>query len=117
MLLLFAIISVFVALGCYGASLWSEFFLGAITRRVRGLFWTGFAFDAIGLALMFMLAGRFILNLHGVLGLLALALMGARAVWLERNYRYRQGRRIWLPYTFVSVMVWLVVFVSGFFAH
>jgi len=45
------------------------------------LFWAGLVFDTTGTTLMSELAGGFKVNLHGVVGLAAIALMLIHSVW------------------------------------
>lgn len=115
MLLISAIISVLLALIFYATSIYQEFAGKKVTRKILILFWLGFVFDLTGTILMSLIAKGFSLNFHSVLGISALGLMGIKAVWSSINYRAGLGQRVPTAYTVLSALVWLAVFLLGFF--
>lgn len=115
MLLLFGILSVFLALVFYATSLFRELVRKELTLKVLVFFWLGFGFDLAGTILMSLVSEGFSLNVHSILGISALLLMGIKAVWSSVNYRAGLGKRVPSAYTVFSALVWLAVFVLGFF--
>lgn len=117
MLLLFAIISVFLALAFYATSISQEFLKKEVSLKILVLFWLGFVFDSTGTLLMYLISPGLSINFHSVAGLTALALMGAKAVWSTVNYRKGEGQRVPKAYTIASAVIWAAVFVAGFFIN
>jgi uncharacterized repeat protein (TIGR03987 family) len=80
--LLPAIITITLALALYTAAVWWERAMGVLKGRHLLLFWLGFCCDTTGTTLMGRLVGGpFLLNFHGITGLLAVVLMLFHAVW------------------------------------
>ena len=103
------------ALTFYSIGVWSE----RLSARLKGwhlyMFWLGLACDSAGTDLMWRIAGRFTIGLHGITGAAALLLMLAHAVWATIVLVRRDERAI-LTFHRVSVFVWtvwLVPFISG----
>lgn len=117
MLLPAAIVAVVLALVLYATSVFQEFSRKAVSSATLALFWWGFVFDLTGTALMSLMTEGFALDFHSVAGLVALALMGGKAVWSSVNYREGSGKRVPPVYTIASGLVWLAVFVAGFFVR
>jgi uncharacterized repeat protein (TIGR03987 family) len=115
MILLFAIVSVFLALIFYSGSILRELVKKEVTRNILILFWLGLFFDVAGTILMFNISKGFSLSLHSVIALIALFLMGIKAVWSLVNYRAGLGRRVPTVYIMFAWILWLSVFVLGFF--
>jgi uncharacterized repeat protein (TIGR03987 family) len=117
MLLLFAIISVFLALIFYATSIYKEFREKKLSIKALAFLWLGFVFDLTGTILMSLIAKGFSLNFHSIAGLTVLALMGVKAAWSSVNYRQGAEKRVPVFYTLISSLVWLAVFIAGFFIH
>ncbi|MDP1884431.1 MAG: TIGR03987 family protein [Candidatus Moranbacteria bacterium] len=116
MLLLFAIISVFLALMFYAVSILQEFAKKEISLKILILFWLGFVFDLAGTLLMSMISEGLSFNFHALAGLSALVLMGVKAAWSTINYKQGLGKRIPSLYTIAAAAIWMAVFIAGFFA-
>ncbi len=115
-MLLYAIVTITLALAFYTVGVWSEKLQGGLKKWHVMVFWVGFLFDTTGTTLMGRLAGGdFTLNFHGITGLAAIVLMLAHAVWatvvLFRN-NLRQKKNFHRLSIIVWV-IWLVPFISG----
>jgi uncharacterized repeat protein (TIGR03987 family) len=115
-MLIYAIITITLALVFYSIGVWSEKISGSLRLRHLVFFWIGFVFDTTGTTLMANIAGGgFRFNFHGISGLLAIVLMLIHAVWatavLLKNdpVRLRDFHR----FSIIVWLVWLVPFVSG----
>jgi uncharacterized repeat protein (TIGR03987 family) len=114
-LLIPAVIAVSLALILYTTAVWREFFKNEVQLSVIVIFWAGFFFDLLGTALMSLISKGFAVNVHTVIGTLALFLMAGLGGWLSYEYahvarRYTRVRRI---YGLCAWCVWVVVFVAG----
>ena len=111
----FSVVLMVSALACYTLAVWSVRFAGRLKPWHLGFFWLGLAFDGFGTFLMSRMAGGFVLNLHGLTGLVAILLMlgqtlwGTLALWRQDEAAltsfYRFSLVIWL--------IWLIAFISG----
>lgn len=79
--LMFAVITINLALVMYTIGVWSERAARTLKPWHLAFFGAGVVFDTIGTTAMSGLAGGFQLNLHGATGLIALVLMAIHAVW------------------------------------
>ena len=115
-MLIYAIITITLALVFYTIGVWSEKMQGFLKKWHLVLFWIGFLFDTIGTTLMGKLASNgFELNFHGITGLLAIVLMLFHAIWativLVKNHKkakanfHKLSIAVWL--------IWLIPFISG----
>ena len=115
-MLVYAIITISLALVFYSIGVWSEKVQGVLKKRHLCMFWIGFAFDMTGTTLMSRIAkGGFTFNFHGVTGVLAILLMLIHAVWAtkvliknntsERNNFHKFSILVWF--------IWLIPYVSG----
>jgi uncharacterized repeat protein (TIGR03987 family) len=115
-MLIYAIISITLALVFYTIGVWSEKVQGDLKKWHVFIFWIGFAFDTIGTTLMGKIAkDGFTFNFHGVTGLVAIILMLIHAIWAtkvlvknnssERSNFHKFSIFVWL--------IWLIPFVSG----
>jgi uncharacterized repeat protein (TIGR03987 family) len=76
-----AVVSITVAAIVYTIAVFAERRSGVLRLWHLVLFWSGFVFDTTGTTLMAHVAGGFRLNLHGVLGVAAIALMLIHSAW------------------------------------
>jgi uncharacterized repeat protein (TIGR03987 family) len=80
------------------------------------LFWAGLVFDTIGTSLMSDIAGGFRLNIHGVLGVVAIVLMLVHATWatvvllLKRDALVRNFHH----FSLTVWALWMASLVTGF---
>jgi uncharacterized repeat protein (TIGR03987 family) len=115
-MLIYAIVSMMLALTFYSIGVWGEKIQRVLKRWHLALFWCGFVFDTLGTTLMGEIAGGlFKFSFHGVTGMLAIVLMLFHAIWasavlfgnnekLKKNF-HKFSIAVWL--------IWLVPFLSG----
>lgn len=115
-MLLYAVISITLALVFYTIGVWSE----QVQRVLKGwhvwMFWIGFAFDTTGTTLMSRLAKDIrALNFHSVTGLIAILLMLIHAIWatvvLIRNREEEKNR--FHHFSVIVWIIWLIPYLSG----
>ncbi|MDT4761187.1 HsmA family protein [Sphaerochaeta sp. PS] len=115
-MLVYAIVSITLALVFYSIGVWGEKLQGVLKRWHLVTFWVGLLFDTLGTTLMSTMAGSgFTLNFHGITGVLAIALMLFHALWAtivllkndqaKRNSFHKFSIAVWL--------IWLIPYVSG----
>lgn len=114
MLLPLAIASIVLALIFYSISVYWEIVKKKFTRKTVGLFWIGFAFDLLGTILMCMISEGFAMDAHAITGVIALTLMGTKAVWSLVRYQKKLSSGVPKIYTLVSFTLWIGVFLMGF---
>jgi uncharacterized repeat protein (TIGR03987 family) len=115
-MLVYAIISITTALIFYTIGVWSEKIKGQLKSWHLILFFMGLIFDILGTTLMSKLAaGSFVLNFHGITGLLAILLMFIHALWatlvlLKHNEKAKMNFH---KFSIVVWIIWLIPFISG----
>lgn len=115
-MLLYAVISINLALVFYSVGVWGEKIQGILKKWHLALFWIGLGFDTVGTSLMSRLAdGGFKFNFHGLTGLLAIILMLVHALWasyvlLKNN---RKIKSVFHRFSIVVWIIWLIPFISG----
>lgn len=115
-MLLYAILTITLALVFYSVGVWSEKMQGKLKRWHLVMFWVGFAFDTTGTTLMSKLVNNgFSFNFHGVTGLLAIILMLIHAVWATTVLVKRNADRMknFHKLSIVVWLIWLIPFISG----
>ena len=115
-MLVYAVISITLALVFYTIGVWSERIQGQLKKWHLVIFWLGLVFDTIGTLLMDKLASNgFQLNFHGVTGLLAILLMVFHAVWativVVRDNK--EARANFHKFSIIVWIIWLIPYVSG----
>lgn len=114
-LLIFAIVSMILALGLYSAGVWGEKLAADLKKHHLILFWLGFFFDTAGTTAMGEIAGEWSFNIHSVTGLVALILMAIHAIWatvvLLKNDQGQKAR--FHRFSLVVWGLWLIPFVGG----
>ena len=114
-----ATISITLALVLYTVGVFSEWTSGTLGLRHVLLFWGGLTFDTTGTAIMSGIAGQSDasagIGVHGVTGMLAIALMLVHALWATVVYLRRNERSQRTFHTFSTLvwLVWLVPYVIG----
>lgn len=113
--LLIAIIAIVSALIFYTIGVWSERFAGRLKTWHLILFWIGFVCDTTGTTLMGKIAGRMMIDIHGVTGLLAILLMLSHAIWASIVLVTRQEKAIvnFHKFSLFVWLVWLIPFFTG----
>lgn len=115
-MLVFAIITITMALVFYTWGVWAERLSGSIKNIHVVLFWIGFAFDTTGTTLMSRIAGDgFILNFHGISGILAIVLMLVHAIWASVVLAGAdpERKRNFHKFSLLVWIIWLVPFCTG----
>jgi uncharacterized repeat protein (TIGR03987 family) len=114
-LLHYSIVAMILALTLYSIGVWGEKLVGRLRPWQLWFFWLGFACDTTGTTLMGRMAGKFMLDVHGLTGLAAILLMALHATWASTALALKQERVITHFHRF-SVTVWtlwLIPFFSG----
>lgn len=115
-MLVYAIVSITLALIFYTIGVWSEKVQGTLKKWHLIIFWLGLIFDTLGTTLMSKIAkSGFQLNFHGITGLTAIVLMIFHAVWAT-VVLLRGSNESKIKFHKFSVLVWiiwLIPYVSG----
>lgn len=115
-MIVFAIISISLALIFYS--------IGVLSVKIRGnlkkwhvlMFWIGFVFDVFGTTLMIKLANNgFTLNLHGIIGIIAIILMLYNAIWATRVFIKNDLSEMdrFQKFSILVWLIWLIPYISG----
>lgn len=115
-MLVYAIITISLALLFYTIGVWSEKIQGQLKKWHLIIFWLGLVFDTTGTTLMSSISENIsILNFHGITGLLAILLMLFHAIWativLAKNNVVTQLK--FHKFSIFVWLIWLVPFLSG----
>lgn len=115
-MILYAILSITLALVFYTVGVWGEKIQKKLLTWHVVIFWAGFCFDTLGTTLMSKIAADgFTLNVHGVTGLIAILLMAFHAIWativLVKNDEARKEK--FHKFSIFVWLVWLVPYISG----
>ncbi|WP_027624406.1 HsmA family protein [Clostridium lundense] len=115
-MLIYAIISINLALLFYTVGVWSEKKQGELKKWHVIIFWTGLVFDTLGTTFMEKIAsGGFKFNFHGITGLLAIILMLLHAIWAS-FVLIKNNEKLTTNFHKLSIFVWciwLIPFLSG----
>jgi uncharacterized repeat protein (TIGR03987 family) len=115
-MLIYAIISITLALVFYTIGVWSEKIQGKLKKWHLTIFWLGLTFDTIGTTLMTKIAASgFQFNFHGITGLLAIVLMIFHAVWATFVFIKKDERAKvnFHKYSISVWLIWLIPYISG----
>lgn len=115
-MLIYAILTITLALVFYSIGVWSEKIQGQLKKWHLCMFWIGFVFDTTGTTLMSEIANKgFILNFHGITGIIAIVLMLIHAIWativLVKNKSSEKAN--FHKFSILVWSIWLVPFISG----
>jgi len=115
-MLIFAIISITLALVLYSVGVWSEKLQKVLKPWHLAIFWAGFVCDTTGTTLMSMLAKNSSpLNFHAITGVLAILLMLFHAIWatvvLVRNKE--EMMHTFHKFSLLVWIIWLIPYLSG----
>ncbi len=102
-----AVIIINLALVFYSIGVWSERIAGRLKPWHSAFFWMGIVCDTWGTGLMFERAGGLTFDLHGISGVLAIALMFVHAIWATAVLVKKDEKMIANFHKF-SVAVWLI---------
>lgn len=101
------VIIINLALVFYSIGVWGERFSGRLKLWNLIFFWMGFVCDTWGTGMMFDMAGGFIINIHGVTGIIAIVLMLIHAVWAT-IVLLRKDEKMIVSFHKFSLVVWLI---------
>lgn len=116
--LLWAIITVFVALFIYTIGVWGSKLTNGLRTWQLILFWVGWVFDGISTFLMSSLIQGWKFDLHGVSGTAAFLLMLVNAI-AATVVLYRKDEnsiRKFPTFSIIVWVIWLIPFISGLIA-
>ncbi len=123
-MLIYAIIFINLALVFYTIGVWSEKIQGTLKLWHLGLFLLGLVCDTTGTLLMESIASNSVqvtsgINLHGITGVIAIALMLIHAVWAAVVLIKKNEAMIakFHKFSIIVWIIWLVPFISGAMAH
>ncbi len=102
-----------LALVFYSIGVWSERISGRLKPWHLVFFWLGIVCDTWGTGLMFEMAGGMTFDIHGITGVIAIALMLIHAVWATAVLLRKDERLIRTFHRF-SVTVWVIWLVPYF---
>lgn len=115
-MLLFAIITITMALIFYSIGVWSEKLQGSLKKWHVIIFWAGLVFDTIGTTTMNRIAGgSFTFDFHGTTGLIAILLMMFHAIWATWVLRKGsdESKQNFHKFSIIVWAIWLLPFLSG----
>lgn len=115
-MLIFAMITITLALVFYTIGVFSEKFQGTLKPWHLVVFWIGLAFDFTGTTTMSKIAGEgFKMNLHGITGLSAILLMLVHVIWatvvLKKNDEHMKKQ--FHKFSLFVWLIWLIPYVTG----
>jgi uncharacterized repeat protein (TIGR03987 family) len=102
-----AVIVINLALIFYSIGVWAERFQGRLKAWHTVFFWLGLVCDTWGTGMMFDYVGGMSYDIHGISGVLAIALMFIHAVWAT-FVLVRKDERMILNFHKFSIFVWLI---------
>jgi len=108
-----AVIIINFALLFYSIGVWSERIQGRLKVWHTVFFWMGLVCDTWGTGLMFDYAGGMMFDIHGISGVLAIALMFIHAIWATYVILKKDEKMIVSFHKF-SIFVWLVWLIPYF---
>lgn len=113
--LVLAIISMLLAATFYTVAVFSERAAGILKPWHLALFWLGLVFDTFGTTLMAQIAGGWKWDLHGVIGLTAVALMLIHSIWATIALAFKQERvlRSFRKFSVHVWALWMAALISG----
>jgi len=104
---IFSMSIISLAFICYSIGVWSERFSARLKVWHVVFFWFGIIFDTWGTGMMFELAGGLTYDIHGLTGLLAIALMLIHAVWAT-TVLLKKNEKLIATFHRFSVTVWVI---------
>lgn len=114
--LIVAVITILLAALLYTVAVFAERRAGLLRPWHVALFWIGLVFDTTSTTLMSGLVGGFEWNLHGTLGVVAIALMLFHALWASIAIWQKKTNTLANFHKFSIAVwgLWMVTLVTGF---
>ena len=111
-----AVVFILLAAITYTVAVFAELRSRTLKPWHLALFWLGLVFDTTGTTLMSRIAGGFELNIHGALGVLAIALMLIHATWATTVLLLKREdfMRNFHHFSLTVWALWMVSLVTGF---
>ena len=111
-----AVVAILTAAVLYTIAVFAEWRSGELKPWHVALFWAGLVFDTIGTTLMGRIAGGFELNIHGVLGVLAIVIMLVHAAWATTVLVLKREKlmRNFHHFSLTAWTLWMISLVTGF---
>ncbi|MCR3757554.1 TIGR03987 family protein [Clostridium felsineum] len=115
-MLIYAIITITLALVFYTTGVFSEKKHGNLKKIYVYIFWCGLIFDITGTTLMSTLSkNSFEFNFHGITGLIAILLMFFHVIWativlIKNNERAKANFH---KLSIIVWLIWLIPYISG----
>ncbi|MBZ9637220.1 HsmA family protein [Clostridium sp. FP1] len=123
-MLIYAIVFITLALVFYTIGVWSEKLQGTLKPWHLGLFLLGLLCDTTGTLLMESIANSSAeiasgFNLHGITGVIAIALMLIHAIWAAVVLIRKNENMIskFHKFSIIVWIIWLLPFISGAMSH
>jgi uncharacterized repeat protein (TIGR03987 family) len=116
--LIFAIVSITLALIFYTIGVFSERKVGTLNKQHVILFFIGLIFDMTGTTLMSLLSSdHSLLTIHGITGIIAIALMLFHAFWALITYNKNNKRKLkqFHKFSIIVWLIWLIPYILGLF--
>ncbi len=115
--LIFAIITITLALIFYSIGVWAEKLQKTLKGWHVAFFLLGLVCDTLGTNAMSQIAGGFSFTLHGVTGFVALVLMFIHALWavmvLAKNDEIQKAK--FHKFSLIVWLIWLIPYFLGMF--
>lgn len=123
-MLIYAIIFITLALVFYTIGVWSEKLQGTLKLWHLGLFLLGLVCDTTGTLLMESIASNSVQvasgpNIHGITGVIAIALMLIHAIWAAIVLIRKNENMIakFHKFSIIVWVIWMIPFISGAMGH
>ncbi|MEG2482576.1 MAG: HsmA family protein [Lachnospiraceae bacterium] len=116
--LIFAIITITLALIFYTIGVFSERKSGTLKKSHVIIFWFGLFFDTTGTTIMSLIAkGGSLLSPHGITGALAILLMLFHAVWATIVFTKKDSHKLhdFHKFSIIVWTIWLIPYLLGVF--
>jgi len=108
-----AVIIINLALIFYSIGVWSERIQGRLKIWHTVFFWLGLVCDTWGTGLMFEYVGGMSWDIHGLSGVLAIALMFVHAIWAT-VVLVKKNEKMIVSFHKFSIFVWLIWLIPYF---
>jgi uncharacterized repeat protein (TIGR03987 family) len=115
----FAIVTISLALLFYTIGVWAEKLSARLKSWHLIFFWAGFVSDTTGTVTMGLLSNRFVFDIHGVSGQIALILMLLHAIWATIVI-VKNNEKLIINFHKLSLfvwLIWLIPYISGLIMH
>ena len=118
-MLLFAIITISLALFWYSIAVWAERISYRLKKWHVAFFWIGFLSDATGTITMTLISKGYVFDIHGISGPIALFLMLLHATWATIVIIKKDEKLInnFHKFSMFVWLIWLIPYITGVVMH